>query len=337
MAARRGGAWGRTSASAAWGTVREDYSANGDAWDYLPARPRALAAPIAGTRTGSAGICDDRQTLCFALAFWNGRDPILKERIFGLSGPEGNHGEDAKEYWWYLDSTPTHSWMRWRYMYPQAAFPYERLRRREPPRAASSSPSSSSLDTGVFDDDRYWEITVDYAKAVAGGHPRADQRPQPRARGGDASTCCRRSGSATRGRGASTPPRPSIRLGETARWSRHHGASARAALRGRRRAARRSSATTRPTRERLFGAPSATPYPKDGINDHVVAARATVNPERVGTKAALPLPPRGRRRARRADDRAAAERRPTASRRRRLRRRHAHARRGRGRRVLRRR
>ena len=101
-------------------------------------------APTAGTRTASAGICDDQQRLCFAFAFWNGRDPILKERIFGLTGNEGNHGEDAKEYWWYLDSTPTHSWMRWRYLYPQAEFPYERLVDENGARAASSPSSSCS-------------------------------------------------------------------------------------------------------------------------------------------------------------------------------------------------
>src|SRR5262249_54582041 len=98
------------------------------------------------------------------LALWNGRDPILKERIFGLTGPQGNHGEDAKEYWWYLDSTPTHSWMRWRYMYPQAEFPYGRLVE-ENARRDRHEPEFELVDTGIFDDRRYWEITADYAKA----------------------------------------------------------------------------------------------------------------------------------------------------------------------------
>ena len=111
--------WGPYLSERAWGTVREDYSARRRRLGLLPARPRPLAR-YRWNEDGLAGICDDRQTLCFALAFWNGRDPILKERIFGLTGNEGNHGEDAKEYWFYLDSTPTHSWMRWRYMYPQA-------------------------------------------------------------------------------------------------------------------------------------------------------------------------------------------------------------------------
>ena len=111
----------------AWGTVREDYSADGEAWQYFPyeqARSRAYR----WNEDGLAGLCDRAQRMCFALAFWNGRDPFLKERIFGLSGPEGNHGEDAKEYWWYTDATPTSSWLRWRYYYPHAEFPYAQLR-----------------------------------------------------------------------------------------------------------------------------------------------------------------------------------------------------------------
>src|ERR1039457_1234306 len=118
--------WGPYVSERAWGTVREDYSADGDAWKSFPfdhARSRAYR----WNEDGLGGICDDRQTLCLAFAFWNGVDPFLKERIFGLDGHQGNHGEDAKEYWWYLDSTPTHSCMRWRYMYPQAPFPYEQL------------------------------------------------------------------------------------------------------------------------------------------------------------------------------------------------------------------
>ncbi len=111
----------------AWGTVREDYSADGDAWAFFP-HDHARSRAYRWNEDGLAGICDDRQLLCFAPALWNGRDRFLKERLFGLAGPEGNHGEDVKECWWYLDSTPTHSWMRWRYMYPQAEFPYERLR-----------------------------------------------------------------------------------------------------------------------------------------------------------------------------------------------------------------
>src|SRR5579864_5402640 len=148
----------------AWGTVREDYSATGDAWDFFP-HDHARSRAYRWSEDGLAGICDDLQTLCLALAFWNGRDPILKERIFGLTGPQGNHGEDAKEYWWYLDSTPTHSWMRWRYMYPQTAFPYEELVRVNGQRGRLD-PEYELADTGVFSAG-YWEITADFAKAAA--------------------------------------------------------------------------------------------------------------------------------------------------------------------------
>ena len=106
-------AWGPYVAERAWGTVREDYSADGNAWDYLP-HDHARSRAYRWSEDGLAAICDETQTFCLGLALWNGNDPILKERIFGLSGPEGNHGEDAKEYWWHLDSTPTHSWMHWR-------------------------------------------------------------------------------------------------------------------------------------------------------------------------------------------------------------------------------
>src|ERR1700739_1073835 len=155
--------WGPYLSERAWGTVREDYSATGEAWDFFP-HDHARSRTYRWDEDGLAGICDDRQTLCFALAFWNGRDPILKERIFGLTGKEGNHGEDAKEYWFYLDSTPTHSWMRWRYMYPQAAFPYQRLRDENRARTREQ-PEFELLHTGIFDAGRYWEIGADYAKA----------------------------------------------------------------------------------------------------------------------------------------------------------------------------
>src|ERR671936_72145 len=118
--------WGPYLSERAWGTVREDYSEHGDAWGHF-SHDQARSRAYRWSEDGLGGICDDRQILCFAFAFWNGHDPILKERVFGLTGHQGNHGEDAKEYWWYLDSTPTHSWMRWRYAYPQGAFPYDDL------------------------------------------------------------------------------------------------------------------------------------------------------------------------------------------------------------------
>ena len=118
--------WGPYLSERAWGTVREDYSANGTAWEYFP-HDHARSRAYRWNEDGIAGICDRHQTICFALALWNGRDPILKERLFGLTGNEGNHGEDVKEYYFYLDSTPTHSYMKYLYKYPQAEFPYARL------------------------------------------------------------------------------------------------------------------------------------------------------------------------------------------------------------------
>src|ERR1700760_1952992 len=149
--------WGPSLSERAWGTVREDYSADGEAWssfDHDQARSRAYR----WNEDGLGGLCDAGQRLCFALAFWNGVDPILKERIYGLTGKEGNHGEDAKEYWWFLDSTPTHSWMRWRYWYPQTEFPYADLLHTNQ-RRGRLDPEYELLDTGVFDENRYWDIT----------------------------------------------------------------------------------------------------------------------------------------------------------------------------------
>jgi hypothetical protein len=154
--------WGPYLSERQWGTVREDYSPNGDAWNYF-SHDQAQYRAYRWGEDGLAGISDDRQTLCFALALWNGRDPILKERLFGLTNSEGNHGEDVKEYYFYLDSTPTHSYMKYLYKYPQAAYPYERII--EANRARDKqSPEYELLDTGIFDDDRYFDVFVEYAK-----------------------------------------------------------------------------------------------------------------------------------------------------------------------------
>src|SRR5437867_238299 len=155
--------WGPYLSERAWGTVREDYSEGGAAWEFFP-HDHARSRTYRWNEDGLGGICDDLQHLCLAFALWNGRDPVLKERIFGLTGNEGNHGEDAKELWWYLDSTPTHSWMRWAYLYPQQEFPYERLVA-ENRRRSRADPEFELLDTGILDGDRYWDVTVDYAKA----------------------------------------------------------------------------------------------------------------------------------------------------------------------------
>ncbi len=155
--------WGPYLAERAWANPREDYSANGDAWKYFPhddARSRAYR----WTEDGILGICDNHQRLCFAIALWNGRDPILKERLFGLSGPQGNHGEDVKEYYYYLDSTPTHSYMKGLYKYPQLEFPYKHLIEVNGGRNRSM-PEYELIDTGIFDQNRYFDVFVEYAKA----------------------------------------------------------------------------------------------------------------------------------------------------------------------------
>ena len=154
--------WGPYLAERAWGTVREDYSANGDAWSYFPWE-QAISRAYRWNEDGMAGICDDRQLVCLALALWNGHDPILKERPFGLTNAQGNHGEDVKECWWYLDATPTSSWMHWRYHYPQAAFPYEDLVA-ENARRTREQPEYELVDTGVFANNRYFVVTVTWAK-----------------------------------------------------------------------------------------------------------------------------------------------------------------------------
>ncbi len=154
--------WGPYLSERQWGTVREDYSEHGNAWEYFP-HDHARSRAYRWGEDGLAGISDDRQRLCFALALWNGKDPILKERLFGLTNSEGNHGEDVKEYYFYLDSTPTHSYMKYLYKYPQAAFPYADLVHTNRGRSREWR-EYELLDTGVFDDDRYFDVFVEYAK-----------------------------------------------------------------------------------------------------------------------------------------------------------------------------
>jgi hypothetical protein len=156
--------WGPYLSERQWGTVREDYSPQGTAWDFFP-HDHARSRAYRWGEDGLGGISDNHQRLCFALALWNGRDPILKERLFGLTGSQGNHGEDVKEYYFYLDSTPTHSFMRYLYKYPQAAFPYATLVE-ENLRRGRRQPEYELIDTGVFDEDRYFDVVVEYAKAT---------------------------------------------------------------------------------------------------------------------------------------------------------------------------
>src|SRR3954464_5220317 len=155
--------WGPYLSERQWSTVREDYSPDGTSWEYFP-HDHARSRAYRWGEDGLLGITDRECRLCFALALWNGRDPILKERLFGLTGPEGNHGEDVKELYYYLDSTPTHSYMKGLYKYPQAEFPYERLGD-EGRKRGRKQPELELIDTGAFDDGRYFDVFAEYAKS----------------------------------------------------------------------------------------------------------------------------------------------------------------------------
>ena len=274
--------WGPYLSERAWGTVREDYSADGEAWDFFP-HDHAQSRTYRWNEDGLGGICDAAQSLCFAFAFWNGHDPILKERIFGLTGKEGNHGEDAKEYWWYLDSTPTHSWMRWRYLYPQAEFPYADLVA-ENRRRGKLEPEYELVDTGVLDGDRYWDITAEYAKA---GPDDICIRLRVRNAGPDDATVdviptlwFRNTWS-----WGLDDRRPTVTADKGVVVAEHHTLG-------------RITVTGSGHPDLLFcenesntaglwGAVPTTPYPKDGIARHVVAGEPSVNPDQTGTKAGL--------------------------------------------------
>ena len=180
--------------------MREDYSPYGTAWDYFT-HDQARSRAYRWGEDGIAGFCDDRQLLCLSLALWNGRDPILKERLFGLTNEEGNHGEDVKELYYYLDAVPSHAYARMLYKLPQAAYPYEWLIEENARRKGSAAMEFELIDTGIFDDDRYFDVEVEYAKADVGRHAHADHGrttavPTPRP-----STSCRKPGSATSGAG----------------------------------------------------------------------------------------------------------------------------------------
>jgi hypothetical protein len=273
--------WGPYLSERAWGTVREDYSADGDAWASFP-HDHARSRAYRWSEDGLGGICDDQQLLCLAFALWNGRDPILKERIFGLTGHEGNHGEDAKEYWWYLDSTPTHSWMRWRYAYPQAAFPYDALVRENANRDRRAA-EYELLDTGAFNEGRYWDVVVDYAKAAPDD---ICLRVRIRNAGPDPAVIDVLPTLWFRNRWSWDPevPKPAIRERDGALIAEGSELGA-MVLTG--------SGASEPlfcdneTNTRRLWSTNGPRFPKDGINDHLVGGASTVNPARVGTKAAL--------------------------------------------------
>jgi hypothetical protein len=279
-------AWGPYVAERAWGTVREDYSANGDAWRYLT-HEHARSHAYRWNEDGMAAVCDRDQAWCLGLALWNGADPILKERMFGLSGPEGNHGEDAKDYWWFLDSTPTHSFMSWRYHYPQRPFPYADLVA-ENARRGRDQPEYELVDTGVFADHRYWVVGVDYAKA---GPRDLLMRITVENHGPEAAhldvlpTLWYRNTWAWLGAADPGAAPPRIQLAGDRLRAEHPTAGAlELAGDGEPEPLFCDNETNAAL---LYGVPGRSAYPKDGINDHVVHGAATVNPAHEGSKASL--------------------------------------------------
>ena len=279
--------WGPYLSERQWGTVREDYSENGDAWNYFT-HDQARSRAYHWGEDGLAGISDEHQRLCFAIALWNGKDPILKERLFGLTNSEGNHGEDVKEYYYYLDSTPTHSYMKYLYKYSQNAYPYSDLvetnRRR-----GRNAPEYELIDTGIFNEDRYFDVFVEYAKAAP-----SDILIQ-------ISLCNRGPEAATvhllptlwfRNTWTWWPeqPKPSLRevpgaTGNAGIYTTHSGLGDYTLhCEGNPPLLFTENDTNN---ERIFGAPNGTPYVKDAINNYVLAGRReAVNPNRTGTKAA---------------------------------------------------
>ncbi len=275
--------WGPYLSERQWGTVREDYSPDGKAWDYFP-HDHARSRAYRWGEDGIAGISDDQQRLCFALALWNGKDPILKERLFGLTNSESNHGEDVKEYYFYLDSTPTHSYMKYLYKYPQDAFPYANLVETSRNRNRNEF-EYELLDTGIFDQNRYFDVFVEYAKASPTdilikitAHNRGPQKaglhvlPTLWCRnkwswGENADKpLLKRSGNAIRARESE--------LGE---FFLHTEKDAELIF-----------TENETNNQRVFGSPNKSLYVKDGINDYIVdGRRSAVNPKQEGTKAAI--------------------------------------------------
>ena len=280
--------WGPYVSERQWGTVREDYSADGNAWDYLP-HDQARSRAYRWGEDGLAGFCDIEQRLCLALALWNGRDPILKERAFGLTGPQGNHGEDVKEYWWYLDAIPSHAWNRWRYHYPQGPFPYQDLIDVNA-RRGRYEPEYELLDTGAFDGDRYWITEVVYAKAGPDDLLMAIQLTN---KGPEAETIHVLPTAWFRNTWSwgDDGERPGLRASGDRSVALDHPIVGSMELIG---AAGPNGAgpqllfcENETNLARLYGAAAVTPYPKDGINDHVIGGAATVNPVADGTKCAF--------------------------------------------------
>jgi hypothetical protein len=287
--------WGPYLSERQWGTVREDYSENGTAWDFFP-HDHARSRTYRWGEDGIMGISDRHQLVCFALAMWNGKDPILKERLFGLTGNEGNHGEDVKEYYFYLDSTPTHSYMKALYKYPQTEFPYGRLVEENRRRGKHES-EFELLDTGAFDDNRYFDVTVEYAKADVEDiviKATVTNRGPVDAKLALLPTVWFRNTWSW----GSDDYRPQLRNDDSLSFKREDGTLGSTAIEidhktyGKRWLLCEGEpellfTENETNAKKLFGSDNRTPYVKDGINDYVVCGnREAVNPEKSGTKAA---------------------------------------------------
>ena len=286
--------WGPYLADRAWGTVREDYSPDGSAWDYFP-HDHARSKAYRWNEDGLMGISERRQHLCFALALWNGKDAILKERLFGLTGPQGNHGEDVKEYYFYLDSTPTHSYMKALYKYPQAAYPYSDLVE-ENARRSRMQPEYELIDTGVFNENRYFDVFVEYAKAEA--HDILIQITVTN-HGPDAAELdvlptlwfrnCWNWGEKTARPNLSVLPQDSMSHAndmQIIKVEHVYLGDYYLACQSLNPAPELLFTENDTNNARLYGASNPTPYVKDGINDYVVNGKTeAVNPAQTGTKA----------------------------------------------------
>ena len=279
--------WGPYLSERQWGTVREDYSENGDAWNYFP-HDQARSRAYRWGEDGLAGICDDHQRLCFALALWNGQDPILKERLFGLTNSEANHGEDVKEYYFYLDSTPTHSYMKYLYKYPQAAYPYDNLVETNRRRGRQDF-EYELIDTGVFDQDRYFDVFVEYAKASPEdiliqvtiynrGPEAAEVHVLPTLWFRNQWSWQSQADRPRLHQVAGTPGMGVIQASDPELGERYLACAGDVPL----------LFTENDTNtQRIFGVPNRSPYVKDSINNYIVHGQAeAVNPEQQGTKAA---------------------------------------------------
>ncbi len=278
--------WGPYLAERAWGTVREDYSADGTAWEYFD-HEQSRSRAYRWSEDGLGGICDEQQRLCFALALWNGVDPILKERAFGLTGNQGNHGEDVKEVYFYVDATPSHSFLRYRYKYPQHAFPYRHLVE-ENARRTRQDPPCSLLDTGAFADNRYWDVEVAYAKAKPGQiHIRitaTNRGPEPAVLHLLPTLWCRNTWAW--GEGAEGKPQLTLATSAGAAWTVQAKSESLNAyyLYGRQTALPLFTDNDSNT-ETLWGQPNRTPYVKDAFHRRVVhGEEGAVNPAQTGTK-----------------------------------------------------